>query len=122
MNWIVRLTARALESGDREIVLGDLAECSSSRTGALFDVLDLVVRRQPLIWTSWRRWFALIAIVGISGFYLNGMLTALSVWNFRAGDGMAALRCPLQHGRDQLSRRRNPDELPCGCDLLVDGR
>ena len=78
MNWIVRLTARALEPREREIVLGDLAECGSSGAGALFDVLDLVVRRQLLIWTSWRPWFALIALVGISGFYLNGMLTALS--------------------------------------------
>ena len=78
MNWIVRLTARALEPREREIVLGDLAECGSSGAGALVDVLDLVVRRQLLIWTSWRPWFALIAIVGISGFYLNGMLTALS--------------------------------------------
>ena len=57
---------------------GDLAECGSSGAGALFDVLDLVVRRQLLIWTSWRPWFSLIALVGISGFYLNGMLTALS--------------------------------------------
>ena len=52
MNWIVRLTARALEPREREIVLGDLAECGSSGAGALFDVLDLVVRRQLLIWTS----------------------------------------------------------------------
>ena len=54
MNWLVRLTARALAPGECEIVLGDLAECGSSGPRALFDVLGLVVRRQLLIWTSWR--------------------------------------------------------------------
>lgn len=79
MSWIVRLTARALEPGEREIVLGDLAERGSSRAHALFDVLGLVVRRQLLIWTNWRPWFALLAIAGISGYCLNGMLAGLSV-------------------------------------------
>jgi hypothetical protein len=79
MNWILRLAARALEPGEREVVLGDLAEQGSSGVRALFDVFGLVVRRQLLIWTSWQPWFALIGIVGVSGFYLSGMLYRLSV-------------------------------------------
>jgi hypothetical protein len=82
MNGLVRLTARALEPGEREIVLGDLAECGSSGTRALFDVLGLVIRRQLLIWTTWRPWLALVGIVGVSGFYLSRMLSGLSVGIF----------------------------------------
>jgi hypothetical protein len=82
MNWLVRLTARALEPGEGEIVLGDLAECGSSGPRALFSILGLVVRRQLLIWTSWRPWLALIGIVGVSGFYLSRMLAGLSTGIF----------------------------------------
>jgi hypothetical protein len=82
MNRLVRLVARALEPDEREIVLGDLAERGSSGSRALFDVLGLVVRRQLSIWTSWHPWFALVAIVGVSGFYLSSMLTRLSVGIF----------------------------------------
>jgi hypothetical protein len=78
MNWILRLASRALEPGEREVVLGDLAEQGSSATISLLDVLGLVVRRQLLIWTSWQSWFALIGIVGVSGFYLSDMLYRLS--------------------------------------------
>jgi hypothetical protein len=79
MNWILWLAARALEPGEREVVLGDLAEQGSSGAPPLFDVLGLVVRRQLLIWTDWQPWLALIGIVGVSGFYLSGMLYRLSL-------------------------------------------
>jgi hypothetical protein len=82
MNWFVRLLARGLEPGEREIVLGDLAERGSSGARAVFDVLGLVVRRQLLIWTSWRPWLALVGIVGVAGFYLSSMLTRLSIGIF----------------------------------------
>jgi hypothetical protein len=82
MNWIMLLAARALEPGEREVVLGDLVEQGSSGARPLFDVLGLVVRRQLLIWTSWQPWVALIGIVGVSGFYLSGMLYGLSIGIF----------------------------------------
>lgn len=82
MNWLVRLIARALEPGECEIVLGDLAESGSSGGRAMSDVIGLVMRRQLLIWTSWRPWFAVIGIVGVSGFYLSSMLARLSIGIF----------------------------------------
>ena len=82
MNRLVRLMARALEPRDREAVLGDLAECRSSGSRALFDVIGLVMRRQLIIWTTWRPWFALIGIVGVSGLYLSSMLALLSIGIF----------------------------------------
>ena len=82
MNWSLRLAARGLEPCERDAVLGDLAEQGLSGARALFDVLDLVIRRQLLIWTSWQPWFALIGIVGVSGFYLSGMLHGLSIGIF----------------------------------------
>ena len=39
MNWMLRLAARALEPGEREVVLGDLTERGSSGARPLFDVL-----------------------------------------------------------------------------------
>lgn len=78
MNWLLRLTARALEAREREAVLGDLAECGLTGARAWFDVFGLVVRRQLLLWTHWRPWFALIGIAGISGFCLRTMMAALS--------------------------------------------
>ena len=77
MNRLARFTALALESREREIVLGDLAECAQPGARAFFEVLGLVMRRQVLIWTSWRPWFALIGVAGISGFYLSRMFHGL---------------------------------------------
>jgi len=77
MNRIVQFTALALEPREREIVLGDLAECSVSDLRAFSEVLRLIVRRQALLWTSWRPWFALICVAGISGFYLSLMFRGL---------------------------------------------
>jgi hypothetical protein len=82
MNRLVRFAARALEPGENEAVLGDLAECGASGGRALLDVLGLVARRQLLIWTSWRPWVALIGIVGVSGFCLSSMLAGLSIGIF----------------------------------------
>lgn len=79
MNRLVRLTALGLEPQEREIVLGDLTEGSLRDSRAFFEVLGLVVWRQVLIWTDWRPWFGLIAIVGISGFCLSRMFGQVSL-------------------------------------------
>jgi len=77
MNRLVQFTALALEPREREIVPGDLAECGLSDLRAFSEVLALIARRQVLIWTSWRPWFALICVGGISGFYLSLMFRGL---------------------------------------------
>lgn len=79
MNRLVRFTAMGLDPREREIVLGDLAECGVSGSRAFFEVLGLVVWRQLLIWAERRPWFGLIGIVGISGFYLSRMFGQVSI-------------------------------------------
>ena len=86
MNWLVRLSARALEREEAEAVIGDLAECGPLGWEALGNIVGLVVRRQLLIWTAWRPWFGLVAVVGVSGFFLSRMLARLTIevyeqWN-----------------------------------------
>ncbi len=108
MSWAVRLAACALEAVEREVVLGDLAERGSSGAHALFDVFGLVVRRQLLIWTNWRPWFALLAIAGISGYCLNGMLAALSIGIFEQVEAWLRYGVPYNTGvtsfRDDVIR------------------
>jgi hypothetical protein len=82
MNWLVRFTARALESREREIALGDLVECGASGMPAFLELLGLVVRRQLLIWVNWRPWLALTGVVGVSGFCLSRMLSRLGIGIF----------------------------------------
>jgi hypothetical protein len=55
--------SRALDSGEREIVLGDLAELGMSDRRAFKGVLGLVLRRQLGLWKEWQPWFVLLAIV-----------------------------------------------------------
>ncbi|MCU1324851.1 MAG: hypothetical protein JWN34_221 [Bryobacterales bacterium] len=83
MNRLVKIVALALEAPEREVVLGDLAECGSPVAGALLDVSGLVLRRQLLIWTTWRPWLALIGVAGVSGYHLGWMHAALSMALFQ---------------------------------------
>jgi hypothetical protein len=55
--------SRALDPGEREIVLGDLAELGMSDRQAFKGVLGLVLRRQLGLWKEWEPWFVLVAIV-----------------------------------------------------------
>lgn len=55
--------SRALDSGEREIVLGDLVELGLSDRHAFKGVLGLVLRRQLGFWKEWEPWFVLVAIV-----------------------------------------------------------
>jgi hypothetical protein len=63
--WIrsTQALSRALDSGEREIVLGDLAELGISDRQAFKGILGLVLRRQLGFWKEWEPWFVFIAIV-----------------------------------------------------------
>jgi hypothetical protein len=57
MKWVEWL-AQWLSDGDRETVLGDLAEAGETGGAAMFAVAGLLTRRQLLVWRSWRPWVA----------------------------------------------------------------
>jgi hypothetical protein len=63
--WIrtTQVLSRALESGEQETVLGDLAELGMSDRQAFKGVLGLVLRRRLVFWKEWEPWFVLVAIV-----------------------------------------------------------
>ena len=58
-----RLLARSLDSGERNTVLGDIAELRLSGGRAFAGMLGLVVRRQMHPWKQPRAWFVLLALV-----------------------------------------------------------
>lgn len=58
-----RLLARWLDSAERNIVLGDIAELRLCSRRAFAGMLGLVVRRQLNPWKQPRAWFVLLALV-----------------------------------------------------------
>jgi hypothetical protein len=68
--WLVERLSQLLDRDEREIVLGDLAESGAGGAAALFDVLDLAIRRQASRWKSWRPWLTLAGIVVPAAFVL----------------------------------------------------
>jgi hypothetical protein len=69
--WLMDKLAGALEPGEREAVLGDLAEANEPSAQALRDLAGLVARRQLTLWKQWQPWLVLIAIVIPLGFMLG---------------------------------------------------
>jgi hypothetical protein len=65
------LAATLLEPQERDVVGGDLAECGVSGWRACHEVLGLVARRQAALWSDWRPWIAVIAIVVPIGLMLS---------------------------------------------------
>ena len=82
-NWsLVDLAARLLERDEREAVLGDLVEARESAWEGLFGVLGLVVRRQALLWKSWRPWLAGFGVALPNSFLLMGASLSVS-WSYQ---------------------------------------
>ena len=82
-SWsIVELASRLLEREEREVVLGDLVESHERAWDALLDVWGLVVRRQALLWTSWKPWVAGFAVTLPSSFMLMGVSVSVS-WSYQ---------------------------------------
>lgn len=64
-SWsLVEFAARPLDRDEREAVLGDSIETGESASRALFAILGLVIRRQILLWKSWRPWLS-VFIIGV---------------------------------------------------------
>lgn len=61
--WLADLLSRALEKNEREAVHGDLIEFGENGCEALRDVLSLIVRRQVAMWSDWRLWLSLVAVI-----------------------------------------------------------
>jgi hypothetical protein len=82
LNWsCVELAARLLQCDEREAVLGDLVESRESTWQGLFGVLGLVIRRQALLWKSWRPWLAGFGVALPSSFLLMGVSLSVS-WSY----------------------------------------
>lgn len=64
-SWsLVEFAARPLDRDEREAVLGDSIETGESASRALLGILGLVLRRQALLWKSWRPWLS-VFIIGV---------------------------------------------------------
>ena len=69
--WLAELLSQLLDRSERDAVRGDLAECGANGWHAFGQVLGLVARRQAALWTEWRPWFALFAVVLPLGILLS---------------------------------------------------
>ncbi|HLJ44731.1 MAG TPA: hypothetical protein VKU01_01900 [Bryobacteraceae bacterium] len=77
-SWWVELLARGLSPGDRETVLGDLAEAGETGNQALLSVAGLVIRRQLSMWRDWRPWVAVFGLVVPASFLLMGFSVSIA--------------------------------------------
>jgi hypothetical protein len=76
---LLSATALLLGRGERETVLGDLAEAGESGWGGLWDVLGLVCRRQAALWLDWRPWLAAFGLALPGSLFLMGLSVSLSL-------------------------------------------
>jgi hypothetical protein len=98
--WLVERVSRVLEPGERDAVLGDLAESGEASSQALGDVLGLVVRRQFALWMDWRPWLTLVGLFVPLGMLLSiasritANKSAVYIWMFAHWWNWAYLRIP----------------------------
>lgn len=76
--WWVEWLSRGLSAGDRETVLGDLAEAGETGGDALLSVAGLLVRRQLLVWRNWRPWVAAFGLAMPASFLLMGFSVSIA--------------------------------------------
>ena len=103
--WLAERLSGSLEAGEREAVIGDIAESGANGAQALRDVLDLVVRR------NWRVWLTLAALAGQAYgllIFVAAPLRDFDIWwkyGVRNEDGLSA-------GQDLIA-------LTCHCASLI---
>jgi hypothetical protein len=113
LQWsLVEIASRLLEGDEREAVLGDLVETQDSAWNGLFDVIGLVVRRQALLWKSWRPWLAGFAVALPSSFLLMGASLSVS-WSYQR------LLCPELLKAASLTKGSGFLVLLCQALLLI---
>jgi hypothetical protein len=88
-HWsLVEAAALLLEPGEREVVLGDLAETGEKPWRAVLGVLGLIVRRQVAAWREWRPWLAAFGLAMPGSFFLMGasvsVSTGVAAWFYGA--------------------------------------
>lgn len=76
--YVLGIAAQLLHEQEREAVLGDLVEAHESAWLGLLDVLSLVLRRQAILWKSWRPWLAAFGLTVPSSFLLMGTSVSVS--------------------------------------------
>jgi hypothetical protein len=79
--WLVEFVSGLLEREEREAVLGDMVESREIGWERLCGVLGLVLRRQILMWRSWRPWVAGFGVALPSSFLLMGVSVSVS-WSY----------------------------------------
>ncbi len=88
--WLAERLSRVLKAGEREAVIGDIAECGATGGQAVRDVFDLIVRR------NWRVWLALAALTGQGWgllMFVGSPLRDFDIWwkyGVRNEDGLSA--------------------------------
>ncbi len=99
--WCVEAASGLLDPREREVVLGDLAEAGDPMLRGLFDVLGLALRRQALLWKSWRPWVSAFGVALPNSFQLIGFSLLVSE-TFRrmfgqglSADGVRLLLCRI---------------------------
>ncbi len=112
-NWsLIEIAARLLEREEREAVLGDLVESRESAWDGLFGVLGLVLRRQAMLWRSWRPWLAGFGVALPSSFLLMGVSLSVS-WSY------LTVRCPELLQKSSLTLGSGTLVLLCKALLLI---
>jgi hypothetical protein len=83
VGWsLVEVASQLLERDEREAVLGDLVEAGKNASQGLLDVLGLVIRRQTILWKSWRPWLAAFGLALPFSFLLMGFSLSVS-WSYQ---------------------------------------
>lgn len=79
MTWqLVDLISQLLEPAEREVVRGDLMEAGENAWGSLAAVAGLVIRRDALLWKTWRPWLAAFGLALPGSLLLMGFSISVS--------------------------------------------
>ena len=90
-SWWFEWLAGALTPGDRETVLGDLAEAGETGSQAFLSVAGLLIWRHLSLWRNWRPWVAAFGLAMPASFLLMGFSVSIAQ-TYQSWIGSAALQ------------------------------